>query len=177
MKYAKLFLLSVLFFSCSSDSYNEKALNKILSDFDRHSYFIGLMVKSGSSTSPYVVENSDLYSCYKEKDGLTEKSYAKRMKSIIRNNKVVEIDSTDLIKFGFLRVNPSCTVAADMEGDTSLILHKYFRKLTSTYRVNETVISTDQWNGIIYALFRKEVFTKTVDESGMLYVPDGQFEK
>lgn len=57
-----------------------------------------------------------------------------------------------------------------MEGDTSLILSKYFKKLTSTYRINESVVSADQWNGIIYALFRKGIFTKTADESGMLYV-------
>ena len=175
--YAKLFLLSVLFFSCRSSLYKGEALNKILSDFDRHSYFIGLMVKSGAFTSPYVIENRRLCRYYQEKECLTEKTYVKRMKSIIRNNKVVEIDSADLIKFGFLRVNPSNTIAADMEGDTSLILHKYFRKRTSTYRVNETVISTDQWNAIIYALFRKRIFTKTADESGMLYVPDEQFGK
>lgn len=177
MNYSKCILFILLIFaSCSSDSYNKKALQRVLSDFDRHSYYIGLTVRSGSSTSTYVVENSDLYSYYREKDGLTEKSYARRMKSVISNNKVVEIDSTDLKEYGFLRVYPSSTVAADMEGDTSLILSKYFERPTSTYLINTTV-DADLWNEIIYTLFKKGVFTKTEDESGMLYVPNEQFEK
>lgn len=83
MKYTKLFLLAMLLFSCRSDSYDEKSLQRVLNDFDRHSYFVGLTVKSGSSTSPYVIENSDLYSYYEKKDGLTERSYTNHMRSII----------------------------------------------------------------------------------------------
>lgn len=61
MKYIKLFFLTVLFFSCGSDSPENKVLNLAVKDYKHHSYYLALRVQLDSVIVPCVIENGNLY--------------------------------------------------------------------------------------------------------------------
>lgn len=158
-------LILLIFVSCKNDFYNDDSLHLVLSDFDRHSYYIGLTVKSGASTSTFIIDNTSLYRYYEEKDGFTKNQYESFIKSKIRRNSILEIDSSDLGNFGFHRVDPSHTIADDIAADTSIILSKYFERPNGIYVV-DSAVNVDHWNEIAFLLFKKGVLQKQVMNRG-----------
>lgn len=102
MKYCVLFLCLALFQSCASEKWKDKVLDACVNDFQRHSYFISLKVKTDSAVVRCLVRTGYLFLYFKDRQGLNEGQYASLAKSIIKEDRTLEVSTADQKKYNFI---------------------------------------------------------------------------
>ncbi len=170
-RFLKNIVLVLTFYSCQKSEWNTKTLQALLTDIDRHSYFLSIRVEGKNITNRYVISNLDLYRYFKYKQGFNPKQYEDYMRSVLVNDQALLVDDTSLKNFQFVRIVEKCSVADENPID---ILNKNFHKVLSNYVIKEGITQAEV-NCLIDALFRKKVISVTDDESGYLLIPEWQF--
>jgi hypothetical protein len=171
------FLLSlVLFQSCTSERWKEKVLDACVNDYQRHSYFISLKVKTDSAVVRCLVRTGYLFLYFRHQQGLDEKGYATLAKSIIKKDSLLEVNAEDRKRYGFTIIYGCDEITQELKKGTACILETYFYKKDDWY-LFKGAVTNETKNGIIDALFKQHVIVTTGDESGDLMVPGWQFRK
>ncbi|WP_146217467.1 hypothetical protein [Chitinophaga sp. S165] len=175
MKYIVVILCAVLFQSCLSGKWKEKVLNACVNDYQRHSYFISLKVRTDSAVVRCIVRNGNLFLYFNDRQGLNESQYASLAKEIIKEDRVIAVSAADRKRYDFAILYGCEEINQELEKGTEYILGKYFRRWRNWYTFKGAVTNETE-NGIINALFERHVIVTTGDESGSLMLPDWQFK-
>ncbi len=174
MRYCVLFLCLFFFQSCAPEQWKEKVLDACVNDYQRHSYFISLQVKTDSAVVRCLVRAGYLFLHFKDQQGLNEKEYATLAKSIIRKDSILTLSANDRKRFNFIMLYGCDEITQEVKKDTDYILEKYFDKKDDWF-VFKGAATQETKYGIIDALFRRHVIVTTGDEGGSLMVPAWQF--
>lgn len=176
MKYLVFSLSIVLFQSCASERWKEKVLDACVNDFQRHSYFISLKVKTDSAVVRCLVRTGYLFLYFRDRQALNEQEYARLAKSVIKEDRMLEVSAADRRKYNFIMIYECDEITQDIKKGTDYILEKYFKK-DGDWHLFKGAATQETKYGIINALFERHVIVTTGDESGTLMVPGWQFRK
>ena len=152
------YIVSVIFFaffySCSqSNCKNDEIIHAVVSDYERHSYFINLKLQEGEKVNQYVIANLDLYRYFKAKYRFERKQYEDYILPIIKNDEKLEIDLEDLSIYPFHKVIDTLSINIDIRNGKEAILRKYFHKVLTNYVINDGISENEKYC-IVNALFK-----------------------
>lgn len=123
-----------------------------------------------------LVRTGYLFLYFKDRQGLNEKEYASLAKSIIKEDRTLEVSAADQKKYNFIMLSECDEVTQETKKGTNYLLDKYFDKKDDWYLFKGAATQETKY-GIIDALFQRHVIVTTGDESGDLMVPGWQFRK
>jgi hypothetical protein len=171
-----ILLLSIVFLqSCASREWKENVLDACINDYQRHSYFVSLQVRTETGVVRCLVRTGYLFLYFKHRQGLNEKEYANLAKSIIKDDRIVEVSADDRERYNFVMIYECDETKGELEKkDTDYILDKYFNKVGDWY-LFKGAATAELKNEIIDVLFERHVIVTTGDEAGVLVVPGWQF--
>jgi hypothetical protein len=142
---------------------NDTFLNKILSDYSRNSFYISVEAINQNKSFPVIINNEDLFSYFNKTKGLNKEQYTKYIKSAINDNKTISLTSSNISKYGFIKIKPRSEIDKEAKNGVTVILNKYFKN-----KVLVDGISASDRSYLIYLLFKWEIATKVDEESGYL---------
>lgn len=159
MKFLIFFVLLMQFYPIKSENFTKK----IISDFNRHSFFILIKVESPKYNGDVIIENCDLYYYYSQTQNIGKKKYKNIIYNILQKKLTLKISEEDFIRFGFLIVPNEITVIANAQKGIVDFIKIYFNG-----RVLKDGITDDEYCSIISQLYKFNIACKTDCESGYL---------
>jgi len=161
MRHILFYIIFINFVLMSCNEYK-----KVIKDFGLHSYYLAINVEYDNRVVPIVLENADFYSIIKD-DSLTVKEYNIILENLLNKKKPYKINSKVLVnKFEEFKVNENLLRGYTEKSRKSLVT-KFFNK----EGVQQKRINSEEKKAVIYLLFKYNVFVKTDDETGLLYIP------
>ena len=145
---------------------SEKFFSQVLSDFDRHSLFVACEINSPGYSGKVVIENADLFACLSQQKGFSRIKYKSYMLQKLLTGGKIDIKSDNLLKWGFLKVNEMAEVKQQISDGDEEFIRNFF-----SGKVIKEGLGFDVRNAIIYELFKRQISSKTDDETGYLYIP------
>lgn len=156
----------VLFFliqSCNIGT--QKFITKVISDFDRYSFFVALEIKSPEYNGKVVIENDDLYNYYNKTQDVDKKTYQEIAYRMLQTKTTLTINKEDLTRFNFLIVPNDKSVIENAHRGVEHFVATYFNG-----RVLKDNISDNELYVIIYQLYNFKIASKIDDETGYLVI-------
>ena len=149
--------------SCNIGS--EKFIKKVISDFDRYSFFVSLEIKSPDYNGKVVIENDDLYNYYNITQDIDKKTYQEIAYRMLQTKTTLTINKEDLARFNFLIVPNDKSVIDNAQKGVERFIATYFNG-----RVLKDNISDNELYMIIYQLYNFKIASKIDDETGYLVI-------
>ncbi len=137
---------------------------KVVSDHNRHSYFVVVNVCSPTYNGKIAVENSDLYSFFHAQNKITETSYEKIIIDKLSKNECLKI-KTSKLENNFTKVRNIAAVNKTAQKGMKVFVETYFNN-----NVLKSEINGEYRAAIICKLFEWKIACKTDDESGYLII-------
>lgn len=156
------YLLILLIFSCTTyHEMDKNFIDKVLSDYDEHSFFVSIKIRSNGQTQMNLIENDELFHFFKLKKDFNEEEYKKYMSDVLFQDLAINITGEELEEVGFKKVIKIKEVDDASKKGKDFFIKKYFKE-----RVLIEVDSEYERNYIIQKLFEWEIPTKIDDETG-----------
>lgn len=163
MRYKIFFIIIINFALMSCNEYQ-----KVIKDFGLHSYYIAINVVYDNRIIPIVLENSDFYTLIKG-DSLSEKEYIHMLEHIADKMEPYEINNVVLAnKLEEYKVDIHGNLFKEYANINERNLIELFFNENGVQRKN---INIEQKKILIHLLFKKNIFVKVDDETGLLYIP------
>jgi len=159
MKYLTVLLL--LLQSCAME--NDKFIKKIISDFDRYSFFVSIEVESPIYSGKAIIENNDLYHYYNQTQNIDKKKYQDVIYRILRTKLTLNVKNEDFTQFNFLIVPNDTTVIANAQKGVDNFINTYFEE-----RMLKDDITDNERHAIISQLYNFNIASKIDCETGYL---------
>ena len=137
--------------------------DKVLSDFSDKSYFIALDIKSSAYKGRVIIENNDLYNYLNKTESWDKISYKSKLEKILIHSRKLKVNSTDLIKWKFIRVNEVNNVYLNANKGMNSFIATYFEGVLFRYDVNE-----EEMHAVINQLFYWKIPVRFDKLSGQL---------
>ncbi len=158
----KLLLLIVLF-SCTQEEV--MFLDKVVSNFDRYSYFIAIDLESSAYRGRVIIENDDLYYYFEQTKQLDKLAYKNLIINTLKSNGYLDVPNINLVKWNFNKVPSVASVTKNAEKGEDEFIKVYFEG-----RVLKDGISDEERTAIINQLFDWEIPSRIDDETGYLII-------
>ena len=159
------FFIVLFFLMQSGHMGSEKFIKKVISDFDRYSFFVSLEIKSPEYNGKVVIENDDLYNYYNITQDLDKKTYQEMVYRMLQKKTMLTINKEDLTRFNFLIVPNDKSVIDNAQMGIEHFIETYFNG-----RVLKDNISDNELYMIIYQLYNFKIASKIDDETGYLVI-------
>ena len=159
MKYLTGLLLLIQ--SCTMG--NDKFIKKVISDFDRYSFFVSIAVESPEYSGKAIIENNDLYRYYNQTQNIDKKKYQDVIYKILRTKLTLNVKNEDFTQFNFLIVPNDTTVIANAQKGVDNFLKTYFKE-----RVLRDEITDNERYAIISQLYDFNIASKIDCETGYI---------
>jgi cellulose synthase/poly-beta-1,6-N-acetylglucosamine synthase-like glycosyltransferase len=156
-----IILINISFMSCNN-------YQKVLSDFNLHSYYLALDVKYNNHIMPIVMENAEFYTLI-DNDTLSEKDYINMMQRILKRNNPFNLK--DKMLYNKLKEYQVDTNQANLEKFKNVKDKNMINSFFNKDGVLELEMNEKEKRYLIYILFKSDVFVKIDDETGFLYIP------
>jgi len=158
----------LMFFALLVLSYPIKGQNfakKVISDFDRHSFYILIKVESPKYKGDVVIENGALCYYFNQTQNIEQKKYQRIIYQILQKKLTLKINEEDFAQFGFFMVPDDTIVAANAQKGVVDFIEIYFNG-----NVLKKDITYDKHSAIISELYKFNVACKIDCESGYLVI-------
>ncbi|MDR2037079.1 MAG: hypothetical protein LBQ60_04070 [Bacteroidales bacterium] len=142
---------------------NEEFIKKIISDFDRYSFFVSIEVESPEYRGRVIIENDDLYHYYNQTQNIDKKKYQEIMHRMLQKELTLKIKNEDFNRFNFFKVLNDATIIANTQKGVDNFIKVYFNG-----RVLKDDITDNERYAIINQLYHFNVLSKIDDETGYL---------
>jgi hypothetical protein len=156
------FLLLVI--SCADK--DPEFFNKMLGDFNKHSYFIAIDIRSDEYRGRVIVENNDLYTFLNKTRGWDTQKYKYMIKKIIIHGRTLKIKNTASLSLKYIKVKEINKVYLNANKGADSFIKYYFNG-----RVFKYDISVDEMNAVINQLFYWRIPIK-IDDSADQFMLD-----
>lgn len=156
MRINKIVILFFPFILFSCVQKGNDFLEKVLSDYSLHSYFIFLEITDGKNNAHVVVENLSLFSYIVNTQDLEVESYKKVVKNSLKKNEPILVK--DLTMFSSINIGQ-----VDFSIQRSEFIKKYF---DSKKMIKDEYL--DIRNQIIANCFVLKILCKTDSETGFI---------
>lgn len=166
MKYT-IFLLLNSFHCTPSDS---SFYNLIIAD--RSSCYIAINVSCSDYTGRAVVPNNRLFLYFNEEKGFNREQFKEFITPIITGNLTVSINSSDFVKYDFMKTNPNDTVNKYFKMGIDEFLNHYFTKIEDVRMLsiaNKNLTDNEQAD-VVDILFNWQIASFIDDETGYLMI-------
>jgi hypothetical protein len=151
------------FTACTN--YNTPFYDKVLDDFDTHSYFVAVDIKSSSYKGRVIIENNNLYQFFQRTKGLNREKYKYQMKRILAHHKVLTIENKDYSESNFLKVSELESVIQVANRGSEYFIAYYFNGVVLNYGITD-----EERDAIINQLFYWNVPAKIDNLTGDLII-------
>jgi hypothetical protein len=135
----------------------------VLDDFGNKSYFIALNLKSTVYKGRVIIENNDLYNYLNKTRAWDKISYKSKLESILIHRRTLIVNSTDLIKWKFIRVSEVNNVYLNANKGINSFISSYFEGTLFKYDVRE-----DEMHAVINQLFYWKIPVRFDNVTGQL---------
>lgn len=159
MKYLTGLLLLIQ--SCTMG--NDNFIKKVISDFDRYSFFVSIEVESPEYRGRAIIENNDLYRYYNQTQNIDKKKYQDVIYKILRAKLTLNIKNEDFTQFNFFIVPNDTTVIANAQKGVDDFIKTYFEE-----RVLRDELADNERYAIISQLYNFNIASKIDCETGYL---------
>ena len=166
MKYTIIFLLNY-FLAPPSDSTFYNVVTA-----DRSHCYIAVNTSIKDSTARVVIPNDELFLYFNERKGFNRKQYKEFIIPVLKGNLTVPIDSIDLGKYDFKKINDNHTVNKYAKMGIDEFLKHYFTKIEDKRMLsiaNKNLIGSEEAD-VINALFNWRIPVTVDDETGFLII-------
>jgi hypothetical protein len=143
---ALMSLLMLILISCAEK--DNGFYNKVLGDFNKHSYYLALDIRSDDYKGRVIVENNDLYTFLKKTKGLDVKRYKSTMRKTLIHRRVLKIKNTANLSLNFIKVKEINKVYLSANKGVDSFIKNYFNG--KIFRDNTPA---DEINAVINQLF------------------------
>lgn len=157
----KLFFLLLLLNSCMVSKGTQGAfIDKVLTDFERYSYYISFPMTNGER---YIIENDDFFYYMQKQNAVDKEQYQKEIKE-----KLIKGSSIDILNpnSNFIKVPNVPSVETNVKKGIDEFIKTYF----DNDKTLKDGITDDERTAIIQKLFEWKVASKIDDETGYLVI-------
>jgi hypothetical protein len=155
------FVLLVLSYPIRGQNFTKK----VISDFDRHSFYILIKVESPKYNGDAIIENGALYYYFNQTQNIEQKKYQRVIYQTLQKKVKLKINEEDFAQFGFFIVPNDTLVITNAQKGVVDFIEIYFNG-----SVLKNDITHDKYYAIISELYKFNVACKIDCESGHLTI-------
>ncbi len=155
----KIIIAFIYFFNCSDK------LKEVLNDVSRHSPYISVKVRYKDSVAVVVTRNRDMFNIA-ENLKIKKTLYLKTLCRHIVQKMPISVDENTWEKLKDKMVEPHPTVDSLKAISKKQLVEFYFGK----HRILYKVLDSKERNYLLKILFDYEIYLKSSDETGYLYM-------
>jgi hypothetical protein len=160
-----LSLLLLILVSCSEK--NPAFYNQVLGNFDKHSYFIALDIRSDEFKGRVLVENNNLFTFLNKTNGWDKERYKSMMKRILIHRRIMKIKNTADLSLSFIKVKEINKVYLSANKGPDSFIKDYFNGKIFKYETPE-----DEIYAVINQLFYWKIPIKFDDATGQFMLDE-----
>ncbi|MFV0587799.1 MAG: hypothetical protein ACK5NR_11285 [Bacteroides reticulotermitis] len=156
----KLFFLLLLNSYMVSKGTQGAFIDKVLTDFERYSYYISFPMTNGER---YIIENDDFFYYLQKQNAVDKEQYQKEIKE-----KLIKGSSIDILNpnSNFIKVPNVPSIETNVKKGIDEFIKTYF----DNDKTLKDGITDDERTAIIQKLFEWKVASKIDDETGYLVI-------
>ncbi|MBB4045355.1 hypothetical protein GGR06_003167 [Bacteroides reticulotermitis] len=156
----KLFFLLLLNSYMVSKGTQGAFIDKVLTDFERYSYYISFPMTNGER---YIIENDDFFYYLQKQNAVDKEQYQKEIKE-----KLIKGSSIDILNpnSSFIKVPNVPSIETNVKKGIDEFIKTYF----DNDKTLKDGITDDERTAIIQKLFEWKVASKIDDETGYLVI-------
>lgn len=156
-----LFVLSI-----SGTPKDSVFINKVLTDFRRHSYFLSLNIKSTEYNGRIVIENDELYYYFRMNQQINKQEYKELIINVLKGDSSLKIKDANLKKWHFKK----SPVIESVEENAKKGINEFINVYFNDRLVLRNGLTDEVRFAVISQLFEWRIPACVDDQSGYLYI-------